>query len=202
MSESKTYILAAAGLLLNKHGLESVTIRNVAEESNYGRSTVTHHFHDKETLLDNLHIMALEAFASHIASSRFGPSYQAVDLEGQKRLRARLGADGPAESPPEPGISIYSRFRDCYPGYWRLLRFRQSPDFTESDAPTAWSLLMGACGGELDAPVGRTVDMIIHQLFALHDWVAEAKPEAVVRVLQAEPSVRYWLAVLEHKAPN
>ena len=191
---SKDTIVAAAAQLLNELGLEAVTIRSVADASNYGRSTVTHHFGDKDTLLDAVHVAAIESFAKHITEANFSPAFAPKNFEAQSQLMDRIGVSSPNDSLTEAAAQIYLRFRDQYPGFWKLLRFRQCPDFTEEEAPIAHQLIVGFCGGNLEGPIGLTVDVIVHQLFSLHEWAAEAKPGAIMRIMHSEPSLNYWLA--------
>lgn len=194
MSDAKETILNAAAGLLNSYGLEAVTIRNVADSSNYGRSTVTHHFGDKDSLLSALHIAGLENFAGHILGAQFSPSHEIDNLEAQKELFNRMGAPMIDGSRNEAAAQIYIRFRDTFPGFWKLLRFRQCPDFEEVDAPMAHAVICAICGGHLEGPIGLTVDLILHQLFSLHEWISQAKPAALLRIMQQEPSLNYWLA--------
>lgn len=198
MTSSKDLIVAAACKILNEFGLDAVTIRNVADTSNYGRSTVTHHFGDKDSLLDALHLIAIDTFAVHITKARFSSAFAPDDIEAQAELMNRLGVELDETSLTEAATQIYLRFRATYPGYWKLLRFRQCPDFSEAEAPVAFRMVTAFCGNPLEGPIGLTVDVIVHQLFSLHEWAAVANPAALLRIMHNEPSLNYWLSAFGH----
>ena len=195
MSDTRIAILAAASDLLNRDGLEAITIRNVGGAANYGRSTVVHHFGDKEGLLDALHLVALGHFSAAVMDSRFE-----FYTEPAKTLSGRftqLDDELQGNDARQPGISLFPRFKLEYPGFWEILRFRRCPNFSRDDLPAVWGLINALAEGYIGAPVGPTIDMIMHQVLALHDWVAVASPADALRIAEVQPSVGYWISVFD-----
>ncbi len=195
VSDTRIAILAAASELLNSQGLDAITIRNVAEVSNYGRSTVVHHFGDKEGLLDALHLVALGHISDTINNSRF-VAFTDVAVPVIKALEAMPDDVPDGEAIPR-GIAVFARFKLEYPGFWTILRFRRCPNFSRHDLPTTWEQINILANGYVGAPIGPTVDMIMHQLLSLHDWVATASPGDALRIAQTQPSIPYWLSVFD-----
>jgi AcrR family transcriptional regulator len=200
VSDTRISILKAASELLNDDGLEAITIRHVADASNFGRSTVMHHFGDKEGLLDALHLVALGHISAAINNTRFvhfNPQATPV-LEAIESLPNEFA---PGHEPPL-GISLFPRFRREYPGFWTILRFRCCPNFTRDDLPVVWDQINILTNGYIGAPIGPTVDLIVHQLLALHDWIAAAGPDDALRIVQDQPSVPYWISVFDRGYRN
>ena len=193
MTETKDVILQAAAKLLNDDGLlENITIRNVAEASHVGRTTVMHHFGDKRGLLDALHIVALRALAHTIATTRFAV------LSGDENARSIANQAGIAErdGAAQIGMDTYARFRGECPGYWEILRFRRCPDFDRETVPEAYRLLEIVVDGPLQTPIGPTIDLVLHQLMSLQEWIFVATPNDAVRLIGQQPSLAYWLKIL------
>lgn len=192
MTDTKTVILQAATKLLNDDGLDQVTIRSVARASHVGRTTVMHHFKDKDGLLDALHIEAVRTLADVISSTNFDAF--GAESEAAPLLR-ELDLDQP-DTAPEIGMDTYAKFRLKFPGFWEILRFRRCPSFDRDDVPEAFRLIEAAVGGPILAPIGPTVDLILHQLLSLHDWVAVATPKDALRLVKRQTSLEYWLRIL------
>lgn len=195
VSDTRNAILAAASELLNSAGLESITIRNVGTAANFGRSTVVHHFGDKEGLLDALHLVALGDLSAAVMDSRFE-----IYTEPAKTVFDRfvgLGEELEHDDPRQPGFSLFPRFKLEYPGFWQILRFRPCPNFARDDLPEVWGLVNALADGNIGAPIGPTIDMIVHQVLALHDWVAVASPADALRIAEIQPSTAYWLSVFD-----
>ncbi len=197
MTDTKSVILAAANKLLNDDGLENMTIRNVAEASHVGRTTVMHHFGDKDGLLDALHIVALRALADTIGSTRFAVFN---NDKGARSVLDELDMEQP-DGVAEIGIDTYSQFRKACPGYWEILRFRRCPNFEREAAPEVFHLIEAVVGGPLQAPIGPTVDFVLHQLLSLHEWIAVATPNDALRLMKRHSSLEYWLTVLRADHP-
>ena len=194
MTDTKDVILQAAAKLLNDDGLlENITIRNVAEASHVGRTTVMHHFGDKGGLLDALHIVALRALTHTIATTRFAV------VSGDENARSIADEAGMSQpdGAPQIGMDTYARFRQECPGYWEILRFRRCPDFDRETVHEAYRLLEIVIDGPLQAPVGPTVDLVLHQLLSLHEWIFVATPKDAVRLIGQQPSLAYWLTILK-----
>jgi AcrR family transcriptional regulator len=192
VTDTKAVILRAATKLLNDDGLEKITIRNVAGASHVGRTTVMHHFGDKQGLLDALHLVALAQLADTIASTRFavfGDDGNAQSILDELDMEQPDGA-------PEIGIDTYAQFRRVCPGYWEILRFRRCPNFERKEVPEVFRLIEAVVGGPLQAPIGPTVDLCLHQLLALHEWIGVATPSDAFRLMKRQTSLEYWLAIL------
>lgn len=193
---SKFEIVEAAMRLLESGGLDAVTVRSVAEASFYGRSSVTHHFGDKEGLLDALHLCAIEAYVLHLHSAKL-VKLSAANAHTRFMDQIWGGTTAPSAE-PETSSSLVERFRLERPGSWELMRFRRCPEFGEAEAPMAWEYIHRATGGDLcGASAGRTVDLIVHQVFALHEWAQEITPRNAIRLVENPPSVPYWINVFD-----
>ena len=196
MTDTKSVILSTAAKLLNEGGLDAITIRNVAETAHVGRTTVMHHFGDKDGLLDALHLEALRVLADTIASTRFAV------IDGDEVTRSIVDGMGVSpDVPPEMGIDTYARFQRQCPGYWEILRFRRCPNFERETVPNVYRLIEMLVDGPLEAPVGLTVDMILHQLLSLHEWISVATARDASRLMKRQTSLAYWLTVLRADAP-
>ena len=187
----KDQIRCAAFGILNTEGVDAVTIRSVAEASNYGRSTVVHHFGDKAGLLDALHIAAAEQYVTEVLR-------QPLSYRSGTVAEPVMAAAYPDPTDDDQAVSILVRleqFRANAPGGWELLRFRRCPDFDGATSPLLVDVLDTLARGGLSRHRGRAVDVFIQQILSLHEFRMELSSAENERVALASPTSTYFLNV-------
>lgn len=104
-STKRERIIAAAIRCLNREGMEGTTLRRVADIAGVSLGAITHHFHDRETLL----IEAMAVYAESTLESYESFFADVKDLDSARRSVVKL-LTAPADErlPTGVGTELYS----------------------------------------------------------------------------------------------
>jgi AcrR family transcriptional regulator len=176
-----TSILRAAGEILEKEGLEAVTLREVARRAGVSHNAPLRHFPDREGLLAAL---AGEGFrelgeAQRVATETGGPrglgeSYVRFALAHPQRFRLMFGGRVAISSHPALKAAAMTTFDSVV----KAMAARVPGPGARDAAVAAWSLVHGLALLLLDdriapaARAGRSDEEFVHQVLGMIRFAA------------------------------
>jgi AcrR family transcriptional regulator len=133
-------VLRAAGKMLEKHGLASLSVREVARRAKVSHNAPYRHFPDRESLLASLAAEGFERLGealSKVPANRMGEAYVSFALQNPERFRLMFGGRISPEKYPELKSRAAAAFGEVEKSFGGL----------GGDAPraaaAAWSLVHG-----------------------------------------------------------